>query len=111
MAATGHLYISPSDHELRNEFADFPLGKHDDLLDALSMQLQLWRGPVSPDRWRRLKAAQERILRDIDGYGVRSDACASHAPLRGKRHPRDIPHPDDLGIEPLQPSIEEVQVA
>ena len=111
VAATGHLYISPSDHELRNEFADFPLGKHDDLLDALSMQLQLWRGPVSPERWRRLKAAQERILRDIDGYGVRSDACASHAPLRGKRHPRDIPHPDDLGIEPLQPSIEEVQVA
>jgi predicted phage terminase large subunit-like protein len=112
VAATGHLYIPPTAHELRNEFADFPLGKHDDLVDALSMQLQLWRGPVAGPRWKKLKDAEARLLRDIDGYGLRSDRVAGVPPiLVGRRHPRDIPHPDDLGdYEPSQ-TWEEVQIA
>jgi predicted phage terminase large subunit-like protein len=109
VAATGHLYIPPHAHELRNEFSDFPLGKHDDLLDALAMQLQLWRGVVSAQRWARIKAAEERMIRDIDGYGLRSDRYRTgQLPPSGKVHPRDIPHPDDLGIEPPQAPIHSV---
>ena len=33
--------------ELQSELLKFPLGKHDDLADALSMQLRLWRGTKS----------------------------------------------------------------
>lgn len=59
--AVGRLYIPPISHILRNEMADFPLGEHDDVLDALAMQLQMWRGQMSPGRWERIEKEQ-RIL-------------------------------------------------
>ncbi len=110
IAATGHLYIDPRQHELRNEFADFPLGQYDDLVDSLSMHLQLWRGPVSAKRWNKVTEERHRLLRDIDGYGLRSDRLAPAYGGFGPRHPRDIPHPDDLGVEPAQAPIYAVEV-
>ena len=63
--ATGHLYINPEQNLLRNEMADFPLGEHDDVIDALSMQLQLWRGRLSPEHWAAYKKSEEEIIRKV----------------------------------------------
>lgn len=60
--ATGRLYIDPTFTLLRNEMGDFPLGKHDDTIDALSMQLQLWPQRLSPEHNKRLAAAEKRML-------------------------------------------------
>ena len=93
IAATGRLYILPTQHELRNEMADFPLGEHDDCLDALAHQLVMWRGIVSPDRMAKYRESERLLIAraemgDLPGpeYGI-------------SRNPQDIPHPDDLGIE------------
>lgn len=94
VAATGRLYLLPSQHILRSEMADFPLGEHDDAIDALAMQLQMWRGVMSPQRWEKYKESEKRLLRNIDGYGLLHDDGVA----RGT-NPKDIPHPDDLGIE------------
>lgn len=96
IAATGRLYILPSMHELRNELADFPLGEHDDVADALSMQLQLWRGFLSPERMAKYRKSENELL-----YRIRSgiDSPEGLVLPRKARNPADIPHPDDLGIE------------
>lgn len=65
VAATGHLYVLPTQHALRNELAEYPLGKHDDVADALALQLQLWRGLLSPDRMNKYKQSEERLLRSM----------------------------------------------
>jgi len=108
IAATGHLYIDPTMHLLRNELADYPLGEFDDVADALALGSQLWTGMMSADRWSRYKESEKRLLRDIEGYGLRSDTVV-HAGVEvlvdGPTHPRDIPHPDDLDLEPEQAAI------
>lgn len=63
--ATGRLYIDPIAHYLRNEMADFPLGEHDDVLDALSMQMQVWRGIMSPERWAKYQESEKKLLHSI----------------------------------------------
>lgn len=68
--ATGHLYAMPTQHLLRNEMADFPLGQHDDVLDALSMQQQLWRGLMSSFRWTKYRESEAKLLRRIQGYNL-----------------------------------------
>lgn len=70
VAATGHLYISPSHHLLRDELADYPLGQHDDVADALALQLQLWRGVMSATRWEKYQESENRILRAIASQGT-----------------------------------------
>jgi hypothetical protein len=95
VAATGRLYINPLDHELRNELSDFPLGKHDDIIDALAHQLTLWRGMLSPERMQKYKESERRLL-------ARLQTELPELQDVGARHPRDIPHPDDLGIEDQQ---------
>ena len=70
VAATGHLYISPAHHLLRNELADYPLGQHDDVADALALQLQLWRGVMSQQRWEKYKESESRLLRQIGNQGT-----------------------------------------
>jgi len=97
IAATGHLYILPTQHELRNELADFPLGEHDDTIDALAHQLTMWRGLLGTERMKKYKASEERILREI-----RTEDLAARHPHRYQYEsfgPHDRPHPDDLGIE------------
>jgi len=74
IAATGRLYLDPTQHLLRQEMADFPLGKHDDVVDCLAMHLQLWRGVLSPSRMEDSRRIQDDIIRRIDGYGWAHDS-------------------------------------
>lgn len=60
--ATGRMYIHPTQQMLRNEMADFPLGEHDDVVDALSMQQQVWIGVMSPESRARTEAEQKLIV-------------------------------------------------
>lgn len=71
VAATGHLYILPTQHGLRTELSEYPLGRYDDVADALALQLQLWRGLLSQERMRKYKESEARLLRRIAGsrYG------------------------------------------
>lgn len=95
IAATGHLYVHPTQHILRNELSDYPLGDHDDTADSLSMHLQVLRGILGADRWKRYKAAERQLLADIDGYGIKSD----------KRRALDR-DPEDLEEAPAESTIE-----
>lgn len=63
--ATGHLYVLPTQHILRNELSEYPLGKNDDVADALALQIQLWRGLLSPQRMQKYKESEDRLLRSI----------------------------------------------
>lgn len=67
LMATGRLYIHPTQHILRNEAADYPLGEHDDVLDTLALQLQLFTGQMSPERWAKYKASEAKLLRVLQG--------------------------------------------
>lgn len=69
VAATGHLYLLPTQLVLRTELAEYPLGQFDDVADALALQTQLWRGLLSPERLRRYKESENRILRGLVDYG------------------------------------------
>lgn len=98
IAATGRLFILPTQLELRNELADFPLGQHDDCIDALAHQLVMWRGLLSPERMNRYKQAERQFLHRLqmgqyEGSGLEQE---------GWRSPQDTPHPDDLGFEEPQ---------
>ena len=74
IVATGHMYIDPAMHMLRNEFSEFPLGEHDDVIDSLAMHQSLWRGLMSSQRWNKYKESEARLLARIDGYGLRPDS-------------------------------------
>lgn len=101
VAATGHLYILPTQHVLRQELAEYPLGQHDDVADALALQTQLWRGLLSPERMRRYREFEKRILRQTVDYGqsipgASADILQQMVPdSRG-----DMPSLEDLGIDP-----------
>lgn len=106
LAATGRLYVLPSQHVLRSQMADFPLGEHDDVLDALAHQLSMWRGLLSPERIRKYKESEARLIQRVMTEGL--DPAIEQW---SSRHPRDIPHPDDLGIElPQFGNWEEVSI-
>lgn len=98
IAATGRLYVLPTQHELRSELADFPLGEHDDCIDALAHQLQLWRGFLSPERMERYKQSEMELMHRIR-YTKGAELELSAAAPGGKVNPQNVPHPDDLGIE------------
>lgn len=65
MMATSRIFVNPAQHLLRNEMADFPLGEHDDLVDALSMHLQLFRGQMAPERWNKYKESERQLMRRL----------------------------------------------
>lgn len=67
LMATGRLYVHPCQHILRNEAADYPLGEHDDVLDALALQLQLFVGQMRPEKWAKYKASEQKLLRVLQG--------------------------------------------
>ncbi len=104
IASTGHLYLLPTQHILRNELSEYPLGEHDDTADALALGQQLWRGLMSPERMKKYKEFEQSFIHDIDDYGLRSERAG--VPWNGhSRNPQDIPHPDDLDYERPQPEI------
>lgn len=63
--ATGRIFAHPTQHILRNEMADFPLGEHDDTVDSLAMHLQMFRGQMSPERWDKYKKAENDLIRRL----------------------------------------------
>jgi predicted phage terminase large subunit-like protein len=87
IAATHRLYILPTQHTLRNELADFPLGEHDDAADSLSMQLQLWENQMSPARWKRYREVSNEIIRQIE---VEHEVSSGRYLTAG-----DVPDPED----------------
>jgi hypothetical protein len=67
LMATGRMFIHPTQHLLRNEAADHPLGEHDDVLDTLALQLQLFRGQMSQDRWAKYQQSERKLLKMLSG--------------------------------------------
>lgn len=66
IAATGRLYIHPGQHTLRTEMSEYPLGEHDDALEALALQLQLMENQMSPKRWDKYKASERDLIASIE---------------------------------------------
>lgn len=105
VAATGHLYIRPTDHLLRNELADWPLGKHDDTADALALSMQMWRGLASPNRWIKYKESETQLLRRMRRQarkaGIGDPSMARVLPSAAGRRgdPRLAIHPDEVEEE------------
>jgi predicted phage terminase large subunit-like protein len=65
LAAVGRLWVHPSHYLLVQQALEFPLGKHDDRLDSLSMHLQLWRGVMDHKRWAKLQEAERAVVQKI----------------------------------------------
>lgn len=100
VAATGHLYILPTQHTLRQELAEYPLSQYDDVADALALQLQLWRGLLSQERMRRYREHEERILRRTHDYGMVGTSALDPFMAQMVRDDRgNMPSLDDLGID------------
>jgi predicted phage terminase large subunit-like protein len=70
--ATGRIYINANQHILRNEMADFPLGEHDDALDALSMHVRLWRGQMSEEARTKYQKSEEALIKRLTRGAVPS---------------------------------------
>lgn len=101
--ATGRLYILPTQMILRQEMADFPLGQFDDAIDSLSMQQQVWRGIMSPERWAKYKESEAKLLRgELGGQAAVNAAERMERQLiaAAKRPPieEDELEPAGLGI-------------
>lgn len=94
--ATSHLYIDPTMSLLRQEMAEFPLGQHDDTIDALSMQLQLWPHRLSPEHWSRLKREENKIISSIRQGGGHDRMSLLRAEL--DLDPDEEVDPDDIQI-------------
>jgi hypothetical protein len=92
---TRRLFVQAEHFILLDEIRDFPLGEHDDTVDALAMHLQLWRGVVSEDRLKEYKTQEERFIRyahrATSGYGTDS-------PLVAAGTFDDEPDEDDLEV-------------
>lgn len=65
LLATGRVYVLPTHHMLKDEISSFPLGEHDDIVDSLSMHLQLFRGRMSPDWWKRYREEEEKLINKV----------------------------------------------
>lgn len=107
IAATGHLYVLPTMHTLRQELAEYPLGQYDDVADALALQTQLWRGLLSAERMARYREFEKQVLRTTTDYGVTGPVN-----ILEKLVPDDrghMPSMDDLGIDPEQMRYGEIQ--
>lgn len=110
VAATGHLYILPTHHILRQELAEYPLGQYDDVADTLALQLQLWRGLLSPERMARYREFEKRVLLNTEDYGTRVPPGA--VSLMDQMRPDDrgnMPTLDDLGFDPEQGRYSEMR--
>jgi len=96
IAAVGRLYVLPTQHELRNELADFPLGEHDDCIDALAHQLTMWRGLVSLERMARYKRSEDMLLTRLrQGFG-------GNFVIEENDRGADL-DPDEVGYHPFSP--------
>jgi len=92
IAAAGAIYIRPHMSELRTEFLSFPRGAHDDLIDCLAMQTQLWRLTKSASE-------RKRKILDSDPYSVN----AAIANLR-ERHANRAGPQGSIVFDPMKVS-------
>ncbi|HEY6022410.1 MAG TPA: hypothetical protein VIY48_21885 [Candidatus Paceibacterota bacterium] len=69
--ATGHLYIHATQMALRLQIDEFPLCKLDDILDSLSMHLQMWRDVMSSRRWEKYQKSEKELLRRLHQENLR----------------------------------------
>jgi predicted phage terminase large subunit-like protein len=83
--AAGMIILRPFMQALANELLAFPFGKHDDIIDALSMQLDMWYAT---------RVAKREIQRSYDDDPMSVDAAA--ASLRESRH-RSMSRVMDVG--------------
>lgn len=98
IAATGRLYMLPTQMLLRQELADYPLGEFDDVADAMGLQSQLWRGQMSNERWEKLRKQQQEMVRKVmnkERYGT--DTMQSSSAFD-----TDDENQDDLPGKPLE---------
>lgn len=82
IAASGSIHLRPYMHELRTEFLSFPRGAHDDLIDALAMQTQMWK------RTKSKKEVDESVLLS-DPFSVDSVIAELQAKAKRNRLVRD----------------------
>lgn len=66
VASSGRLYVGAGQAILKHEMADFPLGQFDDVLDALSMQLQVMTHQMNSERWKRYLQSEQKVLAEIE---------------------------------------------
>ena len=71
IAASGRLWVHRKHFLLLQEAQEFPLGAHDDLIDALSMQQQLWRHNMSPEYWQKVQQAERAMIAKALGTPTR----------------------------------------
>jgi hypothetical protein len=90
--ATGRLYLLGNQMLLRQEMSEYPLGEHDDVIDALGMQLQLWRNQMSPERWEKLQEQQKKMVR----LAMNKERYLTDSPVVGKSFDLDDDNQDDL---------------
>lgn len=113
LMATGRLYIHPTQHILRSEAADYPLGEHDDVLDALALHLQLFRGQMAPERWAKYKESERKLLRVLSGKardpGARVDGQGLVITPNRKKGILDYDD-DDFESPSEMPSWDEVRI-
>lgn len=104
VAATGHLYVLPTMHTLRTELADWPLGEHDDVADALALNMQTWRPSMNLQKWARYKESEKKVLARIRQTNERlgKGGPVSLVSEQNQRVSRRLlksgqydPHPDD----------------
>jgi predicted phage terminase large subunit-like protein len=73
--AVGRLFVHAQQHLLINEMNDYPLGEHDDVVDALALQLQVWTGVLSPaSRKASAVALDEQIAKQLRTMRTNSHA-------------------------------------
>lgn len=63
LLALERIYAHPSHQMLISEMSDFPLGEHDDNVDSLSMQLQMWPGRLSPEALEKIETTRDQIVK------------------------------------------------
>lgn len=69
--ASGSILLRSHMNELESELMTFPRGKHDDLIDALSMQLQMWKNTLVKEEERQQISTDplnfENAIRELRG--------------------------------------------
>lgn len=80
VVSTGRLFVRTSHQMLLDELDEFPLGEHDDIVDALAAQMNIWRGAVSKSRMEEFEKVEKLHLaslrnRSITGYGPKDDSA------------------------------------
>jgi len=74
--ATGRVYMRGNQFLLRQEIADYPLGKHEDVLEAFSMHTMMWRGQMSPESRTKFREQEQKLINRIQKQNTSSMALA-----------------------------------